>query len=726
MVDPIRDRLYVAVTDRDHVAVVDLEQLELLRKLPVGRPATPTGSRPVNVEISPRGETLYVANAGEDAVVGIALSARGRGVNFDAKRPYPLARNRKKVHLYNKKIKRARKARKRAEGTDREQAARRKFLKRKERLQQKFLRGSLVFACDGPTFDLEKSYARSVLKLDREKLQRLRKARKIEDKSRRRKRKDQIRARYLREGQELRDRLTDLDDCKIEGAIEGLQQFETIGRMPTASYPVDVEVTPDGEQLIWLAARGVGTGANPDDRSIKVLLIGRAGVADRPTDEELRAFTPRADAAIIPGNAQQPPPGTPVVGPGGGPSEQIKYVFYVVRENRTYDQIFGSNPRGEGDPGLQVFDDNGVPGPTGGVTPNAHELSRRFSLMDRVFANTEESTAGHKVTAGGYANDYLFRREFTNRGRKGDPDIFPIGIPPNAYIFDQAVREGVDQRIYGELGAHNQPFGDDGRDTYEAVLSDTDNVYPSQLQGTCRPAVPFPDGTPNSVRCTADSGTLGSTAGPPTAQSRFNSFAAQFREQLVSDTVPTFNYLILFNDHTDGRTPGVYTPRANVADNDLALGQVVELISQSDIWDESAIFVVEDDSQDGADSVDAHRIPAFVISPWAKSGGQVISNRYDQYSFLRTIELILGLGPLSINDALATPLYDAFISGEEQPDVEGSRYAAIQPEISLTETNPEGGANVALRRRRRRRGDLRASRSGRGRGGGRGAGLRRR
>jgi hypothetical protein len=369
----------------------------------------------------------------------------------------------------------------------------------------------------------------------------------------------------------------------------------------------------------------------------------------------------------------------------GGPSDKIRYVFYVVRENRTYDQIFGSDPRGRGDPRFQLFDDNDVPGPAGGVTPNAHALSRQFSLMDNVYANSEESTVGHKITAGGYANDYTQRYVHTNRGRKGNPDIFPIGIPPNAFIFDQAVRQSLSFRVYGELGAGNQPFSDDGRPTYEGVLAGTDPAYPSQVFGTCRPAVPFPDGTPLAARCTADAGEVGSTAGAPALQSRVRTFAAQFSQQVASGTVPRFNYLILFNDHTDGTTPGVYTPKANMADNDLALGQVVELISQSSIWEQSAIFVLEDDSQDGIDSVDAHRIPAFVISAWARRGGVTLSTRYDQYSFLRTAELILGLRPLSINDALATPLYDAFT---EQPDVEGTRYRAIQPQQSLTEVNP--------------------------------------
>jgi hypothetical protein len=454
-----------------------------------------------------------------------------------------------------------------------------------------------------------------------------------------------------------------------------------------------VEVTRDDE-LVWLAAKGLGTGPNPNDESIKELLHGRAGVLDRPSDRQVAELTERANRAIVPTNFRPAPANTPIVGPNGGPSEKIKYLFYVVRENRTYDQIFGSEPRGDGDPRFQLFDDNGVPGPTGGVTPNVHALARKFPLLDNVYANSEESTAGHKITAGGYANDYLQRYSFTNRGRKGNPDIFPIGIPPNAFVFDQAVRQGVPFRVYGELGAGNQPFGDDGRETYQGVLSGTDPAYPSQVQGSCRPAVPTGP-SPNSFRCTADSGEVGTTVGPGTAQSRIRTFAPQFQQQVAAGTVPRFNYLILFNDHTDGTTPGTFTPKAEVADNDLAVGQLVELVSNSPIWKESAILVVEDDSQDGIDHVDAHRIPALVISPWARRGA-VVSTRYDHYSFLRTAEMIVGLKPLSLNDALATPLYDAFISGDEQPDVEGTRFTAIQPQQSLTEVNPSTAANARL------------------------------
>ena len=133
---------------------------------------------------------------------------------------------------------------------------------------------------------------------------------------------------------------------------------------------------------------------------------------------------------------------------------------------------------------------------------------------------------------------------------------------------------------------------------------------------------------------------------------------------MAAGTVPTLNYMILPNDHTNGTTTGDYTPQAMIADNDLALGQIVDAISHSSIWPSTAIFVTEDDSQDGADHVDAHRSLGLVISPWARHGA-VVHTRYDQYSMLRTLELITGIDPLSLNDALATPMYDAFISGSE-------------------------------------------------------------
>jgi hypothetical protein len=421
------------------------------------------------------------------------------------------------------------------------------------------------------------------------------------------------------------------------------------------------------------------------------MLSGRAGVLARPTDAQLQADTAGANSEVHPANAQSPPAGTPVVGPGGGPSAQIKHVFYIVRENRTYDQIFGTDPRGDGQASLELFDDNGVGGPTSGITPNAHALARKFPLLDHVYADSEVSIDGHLITAGSYATDYVQRAtaaNYSDRGRAFDFGVFPVTFPPNDFIFDQAVRQSVAFRNYGEQAAGVSPTGNDGRPTYAQVVAGTDATYPGNLQiGCLSPGGP----APAPLTCTQDSGVLGTSGTKTAPTSRFDLFAPQFTAQVATGTVPALNYLILPNDHTNGTTPGAYTPQALIADNDLALGQIVDLISHSSIWSSSAIFVVEDDSQDGADHVDAHRMPAFVISPWAKRGGVNVGTRYDQYSVLRTIELIAGLQPLSLNDALATPMYDTF---DTTSDPAGTTFTAIKPDQSLTAKNA-GGAPLA-------------------------------
>jgi DNA-binding beta-propeller fold protein YncE len=681
--DPLRDRVYVAVADRDLVASIDTKALSLAGTVDLSRSGAGLGTAPVSPAVSPSADTLYVADAGEDAVVAIALEQRPKA----GARSHTVLRPRGVASIV--RYRRARsKALRAFRHSSRSRAVRRRYARRSRALRNRLLYGRRAKACGGATQRQDRAYGKAVLR-----------ALAKRDAARRRgvSRKRAGRA-FAKSVKRARRRLTPFARCAHAGFLPGAKPLQVLGRVPTASYTTDVAVSAG--KLVWLAAKGVGTGSNAGaQHDISKLLGGRVGVLARPTDKGVQALTVRADRQVVPTNHTGPPPGTPVVGPAGGPSEKIKYVFYVVRENRTYDQVFGSEPRGQGDPRLELFDDNGVPGPTGGVTPNAHALARTFPLLDNVFADSEESTTGHKITAGGYANDYTQRYINTRRGRKGNPDIFAIGSPPNAFVFDQAVRQDVPFHVYGELGAGNQPLANDGRPTYNGVQTNTDPSYPSQVQGTCRPFGQAQT-APNNVRCTADSGEVTTqaghtTSGPPATQSRMRVFQAEFNQQVQAGTVPRFNYLILFNDHTDGTTPGTYTPKANVADNDLALGQLVELVSQSPIWSQSAIMVLEDDSQDGIDSVDAHRIPALVISPWAKRGA-VVSTRYDSYSFLRTAELMAGLRPLSLNDALATPLYDAFISGNELPDVEGTRYRAIQPQQSLTQTNPSNAPLAAL------------------------------
>jgi len=488
-----------------------------------------------------------------------------------------------------------------------------------KKLRAKYLRGKTTLACKGPSRRQERAYDTAMLHALGLHGMRARK----------------------RALARARRRLPKVAACAAApGYIPNLPAGELIGRMPTAAYTTSVQVTPDGSHLLWVSGKGLGSGPNPgysfagDKRPMQTpsntygtyvpdMLLGFTGALPTPSDQQARAATSLADAEVHPENAETAPAGTPVVGPDGGPSQQIKHVFYIVKENRTYDQLFGSDPRGDGDPALELFDDNGVPGPTGGITPNAHALTRKFPLIDHFYADSEVSVDGHLITTGGYATDYVQKalaNNYSNRGKGMDFGVYPVTFPPNDFIFDQAVKQGLSFRNYGEEAAGNSPFGDDGRATFGQVFANTDVTYPNNIFIGCQAAG---GAVGNLAACTQDSGIVNGVGSVIGGQSRVNVFQAEFAAQVASGSVPTLNYLILPNDHTNGTTPNDYSPQAMIADNDLALGQIVDIISHSSIWDSSAIFVDEDDSQDGADHVDAHRMPAYVISPWAKRGAVV-------------------------------------------------------------------------------------------------------
>jgi YVTN family beta-propeller protein len=501
----------------------------------------------------------------------------------------------------------------------------------------------------------------------------------------------------------------------------GPKAFSLIGKIPTADYTQDVAVTPDSCTLVWTSARGLGAGPNPDyglswensygapyGSYVPDKLIGKVGILPLPGDAGFSAAAPVVNASIVPGDgsgkAAAAPADTPIMAAGGGPSDKIKYVFLVVRENRTYDQIFGSVPRGDGDATLQVAEDNcGAQNtefegadrkhPGCGTTPNAHKLSRKFLLLDRFFEDSEVSVDGHMITSSSYANNALTKavpQNYTGRNTSSDTSS-PVALPPMGLIFDQAVRQNISFRNYGESTAFLPPNSQDRQATFTQVTANSDLVYlagvATAASFACASFVQVP-GYPNLPTCTFDSG-MG--APPALAGSHIDEFNLQFQAQLLAGTVPHFNYLAMPDDHTNGTGVGLIQPLSEVADNDLGVGQLVQLVSHSSIWPQTAIFVIEDDSQDGADHYEAHRAPAFVISPWAKHGGVLVHTHYDQYSVLRTIEMILGLKSLSIYDANAAPMYDAFTG---TPD--NSTYDAVTPERSLTALNPANAANAAL------------------------------
>jgi YVTN family beta-propeller protein len=473
----------------------------------------------------------------------------------------------------------------------------------------------------------------------------------------------------------------------------GAGAYTLIGRLPTAAYPDDVQVTPDGSQLIWVAGKGYGSGPiSNGNQYVLDMLTGRVGVLPMPTAAQIRRATKATNKQVMPYDQESQPAGSPIPAPGGGPSSQIKHVFYIVRENRTYDQVFGSDGRGDGEKSYELFGDNGEGGPSGGITPNAHALTRRFPLLDHFYMDSEVSVDGHLITTGGWATDYAQKATASNySGRRGTYDfgIYPVSFPPKFFVFDQAAAQGISFKDYGEQAAGMSPNGNaPNRTQFGKVEAGLDQAYPNNLFIGCAKA-----GTEAS--CTQDSGypPITGTGKKIAGQSRVNEWLPHFTEEVTKGTVPAFTYMILPNDHTNGTTPKGYTPQAMVADNDLALGQIVDAISHSSIWPSSAIFVQEDDSQDGFDHVDSHRSPALIVSPWAKHG-VVVHQRYDQYSMLRTAEMIAGIDPLSLNDALATPFYGAFISGTEKPD--NSPYSAIAPKQDIGAINPEHAATASL------------------------------
>ena len=490
---------------------------------------------------------------------------------------------------------------------------------------------------------------------------------------------------------------------RAHGARRRSRAWQLVGRVPAGSYPVDVDATPRHRTLVWLAAKGLGVGPNPngpnplspDDSDDNInrfqylpsIVRGASGILRFPTNTKLRGMTPRAARQLRPSNAQPAPAGTPVR--NGGP---IQHVFYVVRENRTYDQILGDDSRGDGDPKLTLFGDN--------ITPNAHALAKRFPLLDHVYANSEASIDGHFWTAAGSVSDYVVKnwhQNYAGRGRPYDFGVYAVTWPSQGFLFDQAEKQGISYFNFGEAVAGVVPLFPDKDRTPEDLVKVNKKFAKSDLgaplPGHCYPNDAYSGGVNLLTQQEVYDSSLPLGVLPP-AESRFDCFRTKFTTQLATGSVPAFTYMVLSNDHTAGTAPGRRTPNAMIADNDYALGQVVDLISHSPVWGSSLIMVIEDDSQDGADHVDAHRIPALVISPFAKRGA-VVHNRYDFLSFIRTLELTTGMKPLNLFDALAVPLYDAFDSQAANNEA----YDANKPNVSLTERNTNATPNSGYSQR---------------------------
>jgi YVTN family beta-propeller protein len=461
-----------------------------------------------------------------------------------------------------------------------------------------------------------------------------------------------------------------------------------VGSIPTGWYPGSLRVSSDGAILFAANVKGVGSlnaTRRGEMRSARGDFIwhevdeflGSVSVIPMPNAETLAGYTRRVEennrldyalSAVKAGEASVGPVPVPL---RQGQRSVFEHVIYIIKENRTYDQILGDMPQGNGDPSLVHYGED--------VTPNHHKLARDFVLLDNFYCCGVISADGHQWTDEAFVTDYLeksfggFERSYPYWG--GDA----LAYAPSGFLWDNAVSHGLTFRDYGEfVDAVIDPSDATWADIYADYLAVSraapgSNVTPKvRIQATT---------TVDSLRPYLCPTSIGF---PGTVQDvyRAHEFVGELREFEAAGKMPNLIMMLLPNDHTEGTRPGFPTPRAMVADNDLALGRVVDAVSHSQFWPSTCIFVVEDDPQDGLDHVDGHRTVAFAISPYTKRGA-VDSTNYNQTSMVRTIELILGLPPMNQFDLSATPMASCFT---DKPDF--TPYDVALNRIPLDEMNP--------------------------------------
>jgi DNA-binding beta-propeller fold protein YncE len=452
------------------------------------------------------------------------------------------------------------------------------------------------------------------------------------------------------------------NNCLAVFDVSEVGESRAFGFIPTGWYPSVVRFF--GQKIYVCNGKGVmGSKANPqgpqpnDDHGggeqyIAGLFKGALSTIDLPNPTTWAAYR-RLVYENIPYSKDKE---TLAVGEAGNPiprrvgeASPIKYVFYILKENRTYDQVFGDLLKGNGDPSLCLFPDS--------ITPNHHALAREFVQLDNFYVDAEVSADGHSWSMAAYANDYNEKTWPTNYGgRGGDYDYEgqnPIAVPKAGFLWNHALKSGISIRNYGEFA-----YG------YDEPLD------PSLRPHTCKSYPAWDLNLKDSLR--------------------YERWKSDFDDLLRKNTVPRLSIFSLGGDHTSGSAPGARTPKAMVADNDWAMGKIVEHISKSPIWKETAIFIIEDDAQNGPDHVDAHRSVCLVASPYARRN-HLEHTLYSTSSVVRTIELILGLKPMSQYDAAATSLFACFSAKANLKP-----YQALPWQINLNQFNPKSGKLAEL------------------------------
>src|SRR5258705_2032602 len=417
----------------------------------------------------------------------------------------------------------------------------------------------------------------------------------------------------------------------------GPRAMRVAGLIPVGWYPTAVATSGDGRTLYVANGKGGGSGANTDGTYIGNLITGSVSIVPVPDSAALARYTARVYALspysnpALRGTTSRPTPKPP-----------IRHVVYVIRENRTYDQVFGDVAKGNGDAGLAIFNDS--------ITPNAHAITQRWVLFDNFYVDGEVSADGHEWTTRAFANDFnekVWPQIYSDRRDWDVTSGEDLANRAESYLWDAAKRKGLWVVNFGEMTTDE---ADTIRTNIAGLKGITANRYPGVIMSI-----------PDTVRA--------------------NLFADSVASWDRQGRFPALVILYLPRDHTVGRRADEPTPRAMVADNDLAMGRVVERLSRSSFWSALALFALEDDAQNGPDHVDAHRSVLLVASPYARRG-VVDSTLYTTSSVLGTIGALLGLPPLSQYDAGATPLWSAFAA---RPDL--APFATVPNRWPLDERN---------------------------------------
>jgi len=447
------------------------------------------------------------------------------------------------------------------------------------------------------------------------------------------------------------------------------------GFIPTGWYPTAVALDHTGKQLFIASGYGFGSIAPIPAGSTGRSYTDRAGVVsilDVPGRHQLERFTKevlannhtathgdgdgdRDDDRYRHDDRDRDDDRNPIP-MHRGQASPIKHVFYVIKENRTYDQVFGDLPQGNGDPTLVQFGRD--------VSPNHHALVEQFGLLDNYYGPGDQSALGHRWCLQAFPSDYVHKYGNARNNQS------PMLLGPTDAVYDNAKAHGLTVRAYGERGLNViTPSTATWTDIFNDWKNGTSNVTIAAspvilgLRDIYHPTYAAAESKVPDVL-------------------RADTFLKEFATFEQNGQLPSLVLLLLYNDHTAGTSPGFPTPRAQVADNDLALGRIVEAISKSRYWKESAIFVTEDDSQDGLDHVDGHRTVGLVISPFTRHHA-VNSTLYSIINVVRTIEQILGLPPVNQYDTAAQPMFDVFTAHRDL-----TPYTARPNNIALDEMNP--------------------------------------